>query len=78
MTTAWSHALRGEVQAALAANAGGALLCGLTILATAWALASAIAGKWLGGRPTVQLLLTIGGGWLAVTVLDWLRRLATG
>jgi hypothetical protein len=78
MTTAWSHAVRGEIKAALAANLSGAVLCGMAIVAATWTLASAIAGKWIGTRPTAPFLLAIGGGWFAVTVLDWLRRLATG
>jgi hypothetical protein len=52
-------------------------MCGLAIVAAAWTLTSGIAGKWIGMRPTAPLLLTAGGGWFALTVLDWLRRLAT-
>ncbi len=75
MTTSWSHAARGNVGAALAASGGGTVLFAMTLLATPWALASAIAGRWLGGRPTARVLLTIGRAWLTVTVLDWVRRL---
>jgi hypothetical protein len=78
MTTAWSLAVRGEFKAALASSLSGALLCGLSIAAAAWTLGSAIAGNWIVTRPTAPLLLTLGGAWFAVTVLDWLRRLATG
>lgn len=77
-TTAWSHALRGELPAALAANAGGTVICGLAIVAAPWALASAAAGRWLLGRPTVKGLLIVGSAWLAVTLLDWLQRLVSG
>jgi hypothetical protein len=50
----------------------------LIAAAAPWALASAIVGRWLGGRPTLRVLLAIGGAWLAATVLDWARRIATG
>lgn len=78
MTTAWSHAARGNVRSALAASGGGTVLFGLTIIAAPWAIASAIAGRWLGGRPTVPVLLAISGAWLTVTALDWARRLVIG
>jgi hypothetical protein len=77
MTTAWAHATHGDMRAALAASGGGTVLLLLTVIAAPWLLASAAMGKWLGGRPPVGLLLGIGGAWLAVTVLDWLRRIAT-
>jgi hypothetical protein len=78
MTTAWAHATRGDVSAAVAANGGGAALFVITAAAAPWAIASAMAGRWLGGRPTAPVLLGIGGAWLTVTVIDWARRLATG
>lgn len=78
MTTSWSYAARGNVRSALAASGGGTALFGMTMLATPWAFASAIAGRWLGGRPTAHVMLGIGGAWLAVTVLDWARRLVAG
>ena len=78
MTTAWAYATRGDIHAALAANGGGTVLLLLAVIAAPWLLASAAAGRWLGGRPPVGVLLWIGGAWLTVTVLDWLRRLATG
>ncbi len=77
MTTSWSHAARGNASGALAANGGGAVLFVLAAAAIPWLIASAIVGQWLGGRPSVRLLLGIGGAWLAVAVLDWARRLAT-
>jgi hypothetical protein len=76
MTTSWSHAARGDVGSALAASGGGTILFAIALLAAPWALASAIAGRWLIQRPTTPVLLGIGGAWLAVTVLDWVRRLA--
>jgi Protein of unknown function (DUF2752) len=78
VTTAWAHATRGDVQAALAANVSGTLLFGLFAVASPWAIASATAGRWLGGRPAAGLVLTVSGGLLLLAVLDWVRRLATG
>jgi hypothetical protein len=78
MTTAWAHGTRGELSAALVANGGGAVLLAVTIVAAPWLIASATAGRWLGARPTSGILLIVGGAWLTVTLLDWLRRIATG
>lgn len=77
MTTAWAHGTRGELRAALAANGGGAVLLLLTIVAAPWLIGSAGLGRWWGAKPTTGMLLTIGGAWLAVTALDWLRRIAS-
>jgi hypothetical protein len=78
MTTAWAYAVRGEVTAALRANAGGALLCGFVAAATVWAVATAVRGKWIGFRPSLRWLLWIGSGWLMITMLDWARKLVAG
>ena len=77
MTTAWAYAVRGDLVAALSANAGGALLCLAAALAAPWALGSAIAGRWL-WRPSPRVVLWIGTSWLALALLDWARRLAVG
>lgn len=77
MTTAWSHALRGDVPAALAANAGGATTCLFAIVAALWAIGSAMAGRLLAGSIGLSAVLWIGAACLAITVLDWARRLAT-
>ncbi len=73
-TTAWAHALRGDLRQAASANLGGALLCGVALVAVPWLLATAIVGRWLVVRPTSGLLLLGGTAWLAVALLDWLRR----
>jgi hypothetical protein len=77
MTTAWSHLVRGDVRAALAANAGGAATCLFACAAALWAWGSAIAGRWLAGSVGLRTILWIGAACLAITVLDWARRLAT-
>ncbi len=55
-------------------NLGGTLLCGVALIAVPWLLATAIVGRWLVVRPTPGLLLLGGTAWLAVALLDWLRR----
>jgi hypothetical protein len=82
MTTAWAYAVRGNAQAAVAANLGGTLLLAATVVAAAWALASAIVGRWLLGRQLVRRatsrwILGIATIWLVATLADWARRLAT-
>ena len=75
MTTSWAWLLRGDVERALAANAGGTLMALLSLAAAPWLLVSAWRGRWLGGRPGewtctgIALLVT------AVTVGQWLWRL---
>ncbi len=78
MTTAWSLAVRGDVAAALATNAGGAMLLVGTIAASACLFASATAGRWLGPVPRPRTAWWLAAAWLAVTLGDWLRRLAVG
>jgi hypothetical protein len=75
MTTAWAHAARGQVQAAVAANAAGAAACGLTLIAAPWLIASAAAGRWLLVKPTPRFVLWTGTALLILTLLDWARRL---
>jgi xanthine/CO dehydrogenase XdhC/CoxF family maturation factor len=78
MTTAWAHAVRGDAAAALRANAGGAVLCGVVAVAAVWAAALAVAGDWIWIKPSSHWLLWIGAGWLTMTILDWARRIASG
>jgi hypothetical protein len=78
MTTAWAHAMHGDLPAALHANAGGTLLCGFVALTIAWAAVSAVIGTWFVVRPSPRWLLWIGSAGLMITILDWVRRLAAG
>jgi len=73
-TTAWAHALRGEFARAVRANLGGTLLCVVVGVGSPWLLLAASWGRWPVWHPTVRLLLVISFVWLAVVVLDWLRR----
>ncbi len=75
MTTAWAWLLRGEVHRALAANAGGALLAGLGLVAAPWLLISALRGRWLGGRPSDWTCAIVALAISLVTAGQWLWRL---
>lgn len=77
MTTSWSHAVRGQWGAAFRANAGGALLAAVAMLAAPWLLLSAIRGKWLFGRPGDRTLAVVACVMIAATLLDWVYRLGT-
>lgn len=78
MTTAWTLAARGEFREAAAANAGGLALWATAVAAAAWLAGSAGAGRWIGGRPTVRTAVGAATVLLAVTIVDWVRRLAIG
>jgi len=75
MTTSWAWLLRGEVGRALAANAGGMLLAGLSMVGAAWLLISALRGRWFGGRPSEWALASIVGMVGLVTAGQWIWRL---
>ena len=77
-TTAWAHLLRGEPTRAALANLGGMLLCVVVVIGSPWLLLVAIWGRWPITRPTLQPLLVFASAWLAVVVLDWLRRIYLG
>ena len=73
-TTAWAHALRGEVGLAVRANAVGTLACGIALVAVPWILLSAAVGRWLIGRPQLRVLLILSSGIVVIAAIDWLRR----
>jgi len=60
-------AAAGEIGYALAANAGGTLLAGLSLVGAAWLLASAIRGRWFGGMPSPWTIAGIAGTVSVVT-----------
>lgn len=78
MTTAWSYVVRGRLQSAVAANAGGALTAIIAALAAPWCLAAAARGRCLVWRPTAVVWLTLTFTVLAVTLVDWGLRLWLG
>ena len=73
-TTAWSLTLRGQVRQAISVHLGGALLCAGVLVAVPWLFGSALAGRWLGFRPTLPVVLMTAAAWLGVAMLDWIRR----
>jgi hypothetical protein len=77
-TTAWAHALHGDLKQAASSNLGGTLLCGAALVVAPWLVAVAIAGRWLVTRPTLPLLLSVGSAWLVVALLGWFRRWLLG
>jgi hypothetical protein len=74
MTTAWSWLLRGRIGRAMAVNAGGAMLAGLSVVAAAWLLASGVRGRWLVGRPGEWIIAGIAGAIGLVTAGQWIWR----
>jgi hypothetical protein len=78
MTTSWAHLVRGEAADALRANAAGTLLALTAIAATPWLLVSAAAGRWVGWRPRSTPLAGAAVVFVAVMLLDWVRRLLAG
>ena len=75
MTTAWAWLLRGNVERALAANAGGALLAMLSLAAVPWLLAAAVRGRWLGGAWGDWTLAAVALAVSLVTAGQWLWRI---
>ena len=79
MTTAWAHLVRGDGVNALRANAGGALLGILDLVAVPWLLLSAACGRWIGGwTPTSTAMAWAAVVVMLVTLVDWGLRLMTG
>ena len=74
MTTAWSHAVRGQIASAARANLGGAVICALAVVTAPWTAASGLRGRWCGWRPTEAALLSVAGMVVAVTLLDYFVR----
>jgi hypothetical protein len=78
MTTAWAHLVRGELGAALRANAAGALLAMLTIAAVPWLAGSAAAGRWLGRSPDGNVVAWTAAGVCLIAFVQWGLRLTGG
>lgn len=74
MTTAWARLLHGDVVGAVTANAGGALLCVVAILAVPWLLATAAVGRWWYLRPTAGLVFPFFAVVTLVVLVDWMRH----
>lgn len=79
MTTAWSCLMRGRIVASFQANAGGALLGLICLVAAPWALISGLRGRWLGRLSESAITVGLVPLLLVVTLADWLVRcLAVG
>lgn len=78
MTTSWAYLVRGKIVQAAAANVGGTLLGVITAVAAIWLLANGLWGRWLGLVPNATLLAWLLAGVAAVTLVDWVIRLALG
>ena len=74
MTTAWSHAVRGQLASAVAANSGGTLLALTAMLLGPWLVASGVRGRWLFGKPDPTVVFAAMAAILGVTLLDWVVR----
>ena len=77
MTTSWAWLLRGEIGRALAANAGGTLLAGLSLIGVPWLLVSALRGRWLGGSPNEWAMAGVAGMVSLVAAGQWVWRMLT-
>jgi len=78
MTTSWARLLRGQIVAAFAANAGGALLALTALVCGPWLLASGLRGRWLIGPPREGLTLAVGLVIVVVTIAQWTVRISLG
>jgi hypothetical protein len=78
MTTSWAHATRGQFASALRAHVAGTLLAVAAMAGSAWALSVAASGKWLGGKPSEVLILTVGVVAAAAVSGEWIVRLVAG
>lgn len=78
MTTAWAHAARGDVPAALESSVGGTLLFAAAASIVVGLVIAAMTGRSPVKRTSPKVVLWIATGWVVVTVLDWVRRLAAG
>jgi hypothetical protein len=74
MTTSWAHLMRGQWLDACRANAGGALLGVLAMIAAPWLLGSAFRGKWLIAAPSERAAAWVCAIVLLVTMTDWAIR----
>jgi hypothetical protein len=78
MTTSWAHATHGQVLAAVQTNAGGALLALAAALVGPWLIGSGWYGRWLLRPPREGVVLAAGAVVIAVTLAQWVVRLALG
>ena len=75
MTTAWSYTVRGQLGAAVRANAGGTLLALVVVVGAPWLLVAGVRGKWPTWPSGEAWLVGISGIVIVVTLIDWGIRL---
>ena len=78
MTTAWAWLMRGQVAAAIRANAAGTLLGAMAVIGVPWLLVSAARGRWLPGSPNAAVAAAIAAIVTLVAILQWGWRLLGG
>lgn len=78
MTTSWACLVRGQLACACRANCGGTLLAVLAVLGSPWLLLSGVRGRWLGFRPQGDVAAWTLAGIAAITLVQWIVRLAGG
>ena len=75
MTTAWAHTVRGQIGAAVRANAGGTVLALIVVFVAPWLLIAALRGRqpaWPSGE---VWLVAVAGIVVLITLIDWATRL---
>lgn len=75
MTTSWARLMHAQPLRAVQTNAGGALLAIVALVSAPWMLASSVTGRWFWARPSDNLIVIVAVAIVAVTLLDWTRRL---
>ena len=74
MTTAWSHLMHADFQAAIRTNAGGACLAVMAGLIGIWAIVVAACGRYF-WVPRNGVSVAVAVVLLTITLADWVRRL---
>lgn len=74
MTTSWAWMMNGRPWQSWQANAGGALLAVVSLVAGPWLLASGLAGRWIGGSINEWIVVSIALAIATVTLADWTWR----
>jgi hypothetical protein len=75
MTTAWAFLMHGDLLRALQANAGGALLAALAVVAAPWLMLTAVRGRWLGWKPNDTFVACASTVIIVISLVQWVFRL---
>lgn len=74
MTTAWSHAVRGNLLQAWKANAGGLLVVAADLIVIGWLLGTAARGRPI-VRVGTDLLAWLAVALVVFSLIEWTLRL---